>query len=219
MEGTPALVLFHMQRGLAGEQDFIPNWGGDAVGAIRDSGMVEKIQELLAAFRAKKLPVAFVNAIPNPLGKVPAYGYLYDEIRAANFEKLDLLHDERLRYGLDVMPEMARQPDEPILMSWLLGGFTMSGLDTWLKLNKVDTCVFGGFAGHSVVYTSTLQAGDYWYNVVIPRDATCVLIPRMTIPEGWDPVGADKKVEEVVFDILAPTYSLVTTTTDVIKHL
>lgn len=219
MDGKPALVLFHMQKGLAGEQDFIPNWGADAVVKIRESGMVDRIQDLLAAFRAKGLPIAYVNAIPNPLGKVPAYGHLYDEIRAANFDKSDLLHDERLRHGLDVMAEMDRREDEPILMNWLLGAFTMSGLDTWLKLNDVKTCVFGGFAGHSVVYTSTVQAGDYWYNVVIPRDATCVLVPRMTVPEGWTMEEADQKVEDVVFDILAPTYSLVTTSDDVIKHL
>jgi nicotinamidase-related amidase len=218
MDGKPALVLFHMQKGLAGEQDFIPNWGGDAAVAIRESGMIDRILDLLAAFRAKKLPVAFVNAIPNPIGVLPAYGHIYNEIKAANLRS-DLLHDERMRNGLDVMPEMNRRPDEPILMNWLLGAFTMSGLDIWLKTQGVKTCVFGGFAGHSVVYTSTVQAGDDWYSVIIPRDATCVLVPRVTVPEGTDIAAIDKKVEEVVFDILAPAYSLVTTTEDVIKHL
>jgi hypothetical protein len=69
------------------------------------------------------------------------------------------------------------------------------------------------------VYTSTVQASDLWCNVVIPRDATCVLVPRMTVPEGWEMEEADKKVEQVVFDILAPTYSKVTTSADVIDHL
>ena len=218
MDGKPALVLFHMQRGLAGEQDFIPNWGGDAAVAIKASGMLDRIQDLLAAFRAKNLPVAFVNAVPNPVGVLPAYGHIFKEIRAANL-KYDLLHDERMRVGLDVMPEMNRQSNEPILMNWLLGAFTVSGLDIWLKTQGVKTCVFGGFAGHSVVYTSTVQAADYWYSVIVPRDATCVLVPRVTVPEGTDIAAIDKKVEEVVFDILAPTYSLVTTAADVIKHL
>ena len=44
MDGKPALVLFHMQRSLAGEQDFIHNWGGDAAVAMRESGMLDRIQ-------------------------------------------------------------------------------------------------------------------------------------------------------------------------------
>ena len=94
-----------------------------------------------------------------------------------------------------------------------------TGLDVWLKLRHVDTIVFCGFAGHSVVYTSTLQACDLWYNVVIPRDATCVLVPRVTLPEGWRMEEADEMVEKVTFDILAPIYSHVTNSADVIAHL
>jgi nicotinamidase-related amidase len=219
MPGKPALVLMHMQNGLAGEQSMIPNWGSDAIVAIRESGMIDRIQDLLAAFRAKKLPICFVSAhSTGALATVPAFGHIYDEIRASGLE-MDILHDEKVRYALDVMPELNRQPDEGLLVSWLLGAFTMSGLDIWLRLRGVNTIVFCGFAGHSVVYTSTLQASDLWYNVVIPRDATCVLVPRITLPEGWTMEEADKKVEEVAFEILAPTYSLVTTSADVVAHL
>ena len=197
----------------------IPNWGSDAIVAIRESGMIDRIQDLLAAFRAKKLPICFVSAhSTGALATVPAFGHIYDEIRASGLE-MDILHDEKVRYALDVMPELNRQPDEGLLVSWLLGAFTMSGLDIWLRLRGVSTIVFCGFAGHSVVYTSTLQASDLWYNVVIPRDATCVLVPRITLPEGWTMEEADKKVEEVTFEILAPTYSLVTTSADVVAHL
>jgi nicotinamidase-related amidase len=197
----------------------IPNWGSDAIVAIRESGMIDRIQDLLAAFRAKKLPICFVSAhSTGALGTVPVFGHIYDEIRASGLE-MDILHDEKVRYALDVMPELNRQPDEGLLVSWLLGAFTMSGLDIWLRLRGVNTIVFCGFAGHSVVYTSTLQASDLWYNVVIPRDATCVLVPRITLPEGWTMEEADKKVEEVAFEILAPTYSLVTTSADVVAHL
>lgn len=217
--GKAALVLLHMQRGLAGDQDFIPTWGGDAKVAIRESGMLDRIQDLLAAFRKKGLPICFVSAHPTgTMFTAPMFGHIYDEMRASGLEK-DILRDEKTRRGLDVMPEMNRRPDEGLLVGWNLGAFTMSGLDIWLRLRGVNTIVFVGFAGHSVVYTSTLQACDLWYNVVIPRDATCVLVPRKTLPEGWTMEEADKKVEEVVFDILAPIYSKVTTSAEVIERL
>lgn len=217
--GKPALVLIHMQNGLVGEQTQLPNWGADAIVQIRESGMMDRIQDLLAAFRAKKLPIVFVNAhSTGSLGTVPHFGYIYDEMRAAGLD-MDLLHDEKVRRMLDVMPEMNRQPDEGLLINWNLGAFTMSGLDIWLKLRGVNTLVMVGFAGHSAVYTSTVQANDYWYNVVIPRDATAVVNPRVGLPAGLDPAEANKMVERVVFDILAPTYSLVTNSSDVIAHL
>ncbi len=84
MPGKPALVLMHMQNGLAGEQSMIPNWGSDAIVAIRESGMIDRIQDLLAAFRAKKLPICFVSAhSTGALATVPAFGHIYDEIRAS----------------------------------------------------------------------------------------------------------------------------------------
>jgi len=219
MPGKPALVLLHMQNGLVGEQTQLPNWGADAVVRIRETGMLDRIQDLLAAFRAKKLPIAFVNAhSTGALGTIPAFGYIYDEFRAAGLE-MDILHDPQTRHNLDVMPEMNRQPDEGLLINWNLSAFTMSGLDIWLKLRKVDTIVWAGFAAHSAVYTATVQANDLWYNVIVPRDATAVVNPRVGLPKDMDPDEADRMVERVIFDILAPTYSLVTTSEDVIKHL
>jgi nicotinamidase-related amidase len=218
-DGKPGLVLLHVQNGLVGEQDFIPNWASESRLAIRKSGMLDRVQDLLAAFRAKKLPVCFVSVNPpGDMPTVPAYGHLFREMEAAGISG-DILHDERLRRSMEVIPAMNRQPDEPVLKQWLLGGFTMSGLDIWLKLKGVRTVVLGGYAGHSVVYNTMIQAADLWYSVVIARDATCVNVPHATMPEGTDFAAVDKNVEHVVFDIMAPTYSLVTSTEDVVGHL
>jgi len=219
MDGKPGLVLLHVQNGLVGEQDFIPNWASESVRAIRESHMLDRCQDLLAAFRAKKLPICFVSV--NPPGDmpfVPAYGHLFREMEAAGISG-DILHDERLRWSMEVIPEMNRQPDEPILKQWLLGGFTMSGLDLWLKLNYVRTVILGGYAGHSVVYNTMIQAADLWYSVIIARDATCVNVPHATMSADTDFAAVDKNVEHVTFDIMAPTYSLVTSSEDIIRHL
>jgi nicotinamidase-related amidase len=215
MDGKPALILMHMQQGLVGKGTFIPGWFDAAKKGILESGMIPRIQDLLKAFREKNLPVIFVSALPNPIGTVPAYGWLYRKIEDAKIDT-PLLDSPHIQQGLQVIPEMNRRPDEPLLYNWLLGAFTNSGLDLVLKLKGVRTIVLAGFAQHSVVYTTAVQAGDLWYSTIMPRDASVVFIPR-------DKPGAtpelDKKVSEVVLDVMAPTISLVTTTADVIAHL
>jgi len=207
MNGKPALVLCHMQNGIVGKGDFIPGRHPDASKAIKESGMIEKQQALLKAFRDKKLPVVFVSTFPNPLGVVPTYGWLMRNIEDAKIDP-DLIHSQRTRDGLDVIPEMDRRPDEPILWNWLLGGFNNSGLDLVLKQREVKTVVLAGFAAHSVVYTTGLQACDHWYSVVIPRDASI-----SGTSEG------DKLAYKAVMDVMFSAFALVTTTEDIIAHL
>jgi len=207
MNRRPALVLLHMQKGIVGKGDFIPGRNDKASKAIKESGMIERIQELLKAFRDKKLPVVFVSTFPNPLGVVPAYGWLMRNIEDAKIDP-DLLHSERTRDGLDIIPEMNRRPDEPILWNWLLGGFSNSGLDLVLKQRDVKTVVLAGFAAHSVVYITGVQACDHWYSVVIPRDASTS-----------GPGPKDRQAYDAVMDVMFSAFSLVTTTNDVIAHL
>ena len=207
MNGKPALVLLHMQEGIVGKGYFIPGRHEEATKAIKESGMIDRIQELLKAFRDRKLPVVFVSTFPNPLGVVPAYGWLMRNIEDAKVDP-DLLHSERTRQGIDVIPEMDRRPDEPILWNWLLGGFSNSGLDLVLKQRDVKTVVLAGFAAHSVVYSTGVQATDHWYSVVIPRDASI-----SGTGEG------DKLAYKAVMEFMFSAFSLVTTTKDVIAHL
>ena len=62
--GRPALILNHMQRGLAGEGMFIPNWGPHAADGIKACGMVDNCRKLVDAFHEAGLPVIFCNAVP-----------------------------------------------------------------------------------------------------------------------------------------------------------
>lgn len=205
MDGKPALVLLHMQKGIASEGTFIPGWRGDALKAIKESGMIARMQKLLKAFRNKKLPIIFVNVSPNPIGILPAYGKLFRKIEEANLNA-NILNSQSIRESLEVIPELDRRPDEPLLINWLLGGFTNSGLDVVLRLKGVKTVVLAGFAAHQIVHTTMVQASDLWYSVIIPRDAS-------TSP------SAERKAYEAMMDITAPLMALVTTTDDVIAHL
>jgi len=163
------------------------------------------MQEMLKAFREKKLPVIFVSVLPNPIGVLPAYGTLYRKIEEANLNS-NILTSAEIRESLQVIPELDRRPDEPLLFNWLLGGFTNSGLDVMLKLKGVKTVVLCGFAAHQIVHTTAVQAGDLWYSVIIPRDASASPEP-------------ERKAYEAMMDITMPLMTQVTTTADVIAHL
>lgn len=214
MAGKPALVLMHYQEGIMGKGKWIQGWYEPAKEKILASGMIDNTIKLLKAFREKGLPVVFVNAIPNPFGKLPEYGYLFDKNRE-HFCNDVMFENEDLKSGVEVMPEMERRADEPVLYNWLLAGFTNSGLDAVLKALNVDTIILCGFALNSAVYHTAVQAGDLWYNTIIPSDISAVYMPRKP---GEKP-DIDELVTKVVLEEMAPSLSLVTTTDDVIAHL
>lgn len=215
MEGKPALVLLHYQEGIIGKGDWVQGWYEPAKERVLQVGMIEHTKVLLKAFREKGLPVVFVNAIPNPIGKLPKYGFLFDKNRE-HYNDAPLVENEDLARGLKVMPEMERRPNEPVLYNWLLAGFTNSGLDAYLRANNVETIVLCGFALNSVVYHTAVQAGDLWYNTIIPSDTAAVYMPRKFPGDRPD---IDEIVTKVVLEEMAPSLSLVTTSDDVIAHL
>ena len=206
MDGKPALVIMHMQKGIVGTSSWKKSaWHDDVAKAMKDARMIEHIQDMLKAFRDKKLPVVFVSACPNPLRAVPAYGKLFKTIQEENVDP-EILTSAATRESLEVIPELGRRPDEPLLFNWLLGAFTNSGLDLILKRQGVKTVVLAGFAAHSIVFTTALQAADLWYSIIIPRDAS-ISHPYLV------------KATETIMDTLAPNIALVTSTADVIEHL
>ena len=214
LEGKPALVLLHYQEGIIGKGEWIQGWFEPAKKACIESGMFENTKALLDAFRARDLPVVFVNAIPNPIGKLPKYGYLNDKNRE-HYCSDPLVENKELASGLAVMPEMERRPNEPVLYNWLLAGFTHSGLDAYLRSQGVETLVLCGFALNSVVYHTAVQATDLWYNCIFPSDTSAVYMPRKP---GEKP-DIDEVVTKVFLEEIVPSICLVTPAADVIAHL
>jgi biuret amidohydrolase len=197
MNGKPALVILHMQQGIVGKNGNIPG----LYEAVQKSGIIPRQQALLKAFRAKGLPVIFVRALhvtgaQDPCGVLPAYGRLCGLI-AATKEKPD---------DLEIIPEVAPHPGEPVLTNWMIGAFTNSGLDEVLKARGAATLVLAGCVTHIAVYTAALQAIDRWYSAIIARDAC-------TVPPDF------AKAEQCVLEMLAPNIALVTDTQDIIGHI
>lgn len=201
MDGKPGLAVLHMQENLLGEAaKHNPHYPAMSK-AVAESGMVPRTRELLEAFRNRNLPIVFVNGCQGRGGlehRLPVYGRLFDMIRG----ELAMLTD--IEQARKPISELERKPDEPVLLNWLLGAFSYSGLDTWLRVNGVKTLVLTGFATQAVILNTTIQACDLWYSVVVPRDATTTWLTALG---------------ETVLNELLPAYALVTTTEDIIAHL
>ena len=216
--GKPAVVFNHMQVGLCGGGSFTANWSENAVKQIEETGFIPNCIKLAEAFRAKGLPVVFVNAIPDPFGILPAYGDLPRELKstfgARGYPRW--FTDEWYRKGLEVMPEMNLQDTDYVLFNWLVHPFTCSGLDRVLRANHVDTIVWAGYAQHSACTTATLVAADYWFNNILPVDASPVVIPG-NLPEKHD--GLTEIVAEATVRVQAAQVAHCTDTATVIEKL
>ncbi|HWI72259.1 MAG TPA: isochorismatase family protein [Baekduia sp.] len=228
IDEKPALVIAHMQRGFGAESLFLPRERRPlAEAAVRASGVVESCRALVDAFRANGLPVIFLQAIPNPIGKLPAYGGLFQKMSEPIEDDTPgpypafrpFFTDEHMRRGLEVMPEMGYvegQGSDYVLYHWAVHAFTNSGLDLVLKKEKCQTIVWGGIPLNGIVYASSIVAGDLWYSGIIPVDASSVTAPPW-IPGYHD--GLHDVVAEAMVRGMATQYNQVTDTATVVEKL
>jgi nicotinamidase-related amidase len=212
--GKPALVLIHLQNNLVGGiGPAMPDWMPSALQGIRDSGMIGKCKMLADTFRAKGLPVIFVHADGDPIGKVPAYGDLWRQIEKSGHNFTD---EEKKRYW-GVVPEMEYNPKtDDLICNWFSSPFNMSGLELVFKKYNVDTAVFGGFALMSAVYTACNACSDKLYNSIMAVDASYVSVPPVT--PGYHE-GLNDVVAEAVIRVMAPAIAQVTDAATVIDKV
>jgi nicotinamidase-related amidase len=194
MVGKPALIFIHMQFGITDECGTVAFLGHAK--ATRESGIIPRQQALLKAFRDKKLPVIYVNAVTDPKSKFPVYGKFWPGIQKTG-ANLPGSKD------IEVIPELAPLPGEPVLGNWVFGMFSSNNLEKVLKELGVETLVLAGVATDMAVLSAVFQASDLFYNLIVPGDAS---------------TSANPKFHEVAMEMISAV-TLVTTTEDVIAHL
>jgi nicotinamidase-related amidase len=205
LNGKPALVIVHMQEGIAGSLI-----SEERALEVRESDHIPHQQTLLKAFRAKNLPVIYVN-VDNPIDSpdiYPAYGTMFEFMRRQ--AEMRRSGNDNLK-RVDVIPELTPLHGEPVLFNSFLGAFTHSGLEETLKVCEVDTIVLFGMALHVAVFNATVQAVDRSYSVIVPQDACAPTLSASRTPEMM-------KIRELFLEMLS-RYALVTTADDVIAHL
>ena len=73
--------------------------------------------------------------------------------------------------AVELMDELARRPDEPLVRGQAANGFDRTVLDTILRLAGVDTLVIVGIATDVAVESTARAASDLGYRTIVVSDA------------------------------------------------
>lgn len=202
--GKPALIINHMQMGIAGTGKFSGAPFEQEKKAMNELNTIPMQKKLIAAFREKKLPVIFISVIPEPINYLPKWGFIFDMCRLK--APKGLLDNPELAEGCKIIPEMGKLPEEPVFYHTGHSPLTGNHLEEYLRQFGVMDIVLTGWTAHSTLYNSLLQFTNHWYSVVVPRDATGA-------PQR------DSDMADIVLSKMMRMYGLVTTVDDVIAHL
>jgi biuret amidohydrolase len=193
--GKTALLFVHMQNAIVKAPSVLEPLGH--IRATEEDQIIPKMQELLKAFRAKGLPVVFVNAYTPEGAKLPVYGRFWPS-----------LSKHRVNYkgtpDVQVIDELAPLPGEPLFYNFPFGIFQGNDMEKYLADQKVETIVLAGVATGMAVGVAAFALADRFYNIIVPSDTS---------------TDGNKELHEVIFKAMLPAISLVTTTEDVIAHL
>ena len=101
---------------------------------------------------------------------MPKWGFIFDMLRRC--APPGNPNNPEVAEMIQVIPELGRKPEEPLLGHTGTCLFTGSNLNEYLRHHGVTDLVITGFTAHSTVYNSVIQATDMYFSVVVPRDST-----------------------------------------------
>jgi nicotinamidase-related amidase len=193
--GKAALLVVHMQNAICKSPSPLDFMGHQR--ATAEDGIIPRIADLLAAFRAKGLPVLYVVAVHPDEPQVPAYGMFW-----SGFPELRVnLAGTR---DVEVVDELAPQDGEPVARNWPFDIFRSTDVEQWLRDRGVETVVLVGVATGMAINIAAYQLADRLFNLVVPADC---------ITDG------DRRLHEAIVEGILPVVGLVTSSDDVIAHL
>lgn len=143
LDEKPALVVIDLQKGIV-SQAMVPPAAEIVARAVR----------LIAAFRARGLPVVLVNVA----GRSPS--------RVENSTPFDPPAD-----WATLVPELDVQPTDILVTKYNVGAFYGTGLDRELRRRGVTQIFLCGISTSSGVEGTARNAYDRGYNVVSVTDA------------------------------------------------
>jgi nicotinamidase-related amidase len=203
-DGNPALIINHMQYGIAGTAKMSGAPYAQEKAAMDKLDTINMQKKLIAAFRERNLPIAFVAVISDPIGYLPKWGFIFEMSKLT--APKGYLNNPELDKMCEIIPELGRRPDEPVFYHTGHSPLTGCHLDEHLRQFGVRDIVLTGWTAHSTLYNSMLQFTNRWYSVVVPKDATGA-------PER------DADCADIVLRKMMRQWGLVTTVDDVIAHL
>ena len=194
--GKTALLFVHMQNAIVKAPSPLEPLGH--IRATEEDKVIPQMEKLLAAFRAKGMPVVFVNAYTPEGVKLPVYGRFWPAVSRQRVNYLDTP-------DVQVIDELKPQAGEPVFYNWPFGIFEGGNdLGKYFAEQGIETVVLAGVATGMAVGTAAFALADRLLNLIVPSD---------TATDG------NKALHDMIFTAMLPAIALVTTTDDVIAHL
>ena len=159
LDDKTALVLIDLQNGIANMPLFKPA-----------SEVIDKAADLLIAFRAKKLPVIFINVNP-----------LIGKLKVVRAEQNTLPTTEesakQARTAMDasgffnIVPQLQVQEDELLITKTTWNAFFQTSLHRELQVRGITGIVLAGIATSIGVEGTARSAHEFGYNIAFAQDA------------------------------------------------
>lgn len=157
-----ALLLLDLQNDIVSPEGKLGRHGLAAQAEKR--GVLRNAAAALAAFRAKKLPVAHVRLAFRK-------DYLDALSVAPRIAKLKEAGAAQAgTWGTEFLPQVAPAEGELVINKQCVSPFFNTGLYAWLARHQIRTLVLGGVATNAVVESSARFADDAGFAVVVLED-------------------------------------------------
>lgn len=158
-----ALVLVHMVKGVAGNVDTPFNRLFRR--RAEETGIIKAQLRLLDGFRRAKAKVVFTavtyqQGLPGVSPNSPLWRTLFDCVCLMEGTP-----------AVELIDELARRPDEPLVRGQAANGFDRSVLDTIFRLAGIDNLVLVGIATDVAVESTARAASDLGYRTIVVSDA------------------------------------------------
>ena len=158
-----ALVVVHMVKGVAGKVDTPFNRLFRR--RAEETGILKAQLRLLDGFRRAKAKVVFTAVTYQPgLPGVSPNSPLWRTL----FDCVCLMEGTP---AVELMDELARRTDEPLVRGQAANGFDRTILDTILRIAGVDSLVLVGIATDVAVESTARAASDLQYRTIVVSDA------------------------------------------------
>ena len=158
-----ALVVVHMVKGVAGEVD--TPFNRLFRHRAKEQGIIKAQLRLLDGFRRAEAKVVYTavtyqQGLPGVCPNSPLWRTLFDCVCLMEGTP-----------AVELMDDLARRPDEPLVRGQAANGFDRTVLDTILRLAGVDTLVLVGIATDVAVESTARAASDLGYRTIVVSDA------------------------------------------------
>jgi biuret amidohydrolase len=198
--GKTALLVVDMQRAFLDP--------GEAMEVPPARHVIPQIRALLDLFRGKRLPVLFTEFTYSERAPL-LVGELHPEHRRADSgaprgfgrPSSSCLEGEG---NLRVVPELAPDPDEPVITKFHYDGFNGTVLDAALRARGVTHLVLTGTMTDICVLATVVGGMNREYRMTVVEDATATLWPE---------------IQRATLDIIGRAYARVLTAKQVAEEI